>query len=185
LSSLCFIASLALFGVSQALAATITYDLTTLTIGTLSLTGGYITTDGTIGPLASTDITAWSVTITGGFPSPDTVTGTSPLDSFVASGSPLTASATALTFDFSSLSSDQFILGMSGLTRVSYLALPPEIGLSTGGPLTVESFTTAFVIASVTATPLPAALPLFAGGLGMMGLLGWRRKRKSAAAGDA
>jgi hypothetical protein len=31
-------------------------------------------------------------------------------------------------------------------------------------------------------TPLPAALPLFASGLGAMGLLGWRRKRKSAAA---
>jgi hypothetical protein len=31
-------------------------------------------------------------------------------------------------------------------------------------------------------TPLPAALPLFAAGLGVMGLFGWRRKRKSAAA---
>ena len=30
-------------------------------------------------------------------------------------------------------------------------------------------------------TPIPAALPLFAGGLGAMGLLGWRRKRKNAA----
>jgi hypothetical protein len=29
-------------------------------------------------------------------------------------------------------------------------------------------------------TPLPAALPLFATGLGVMGLLGWRRKRKSS-----
>lgn len=28
-------------------------------------------------------------------------------------------------------------------------------------------------------TPLPAALPLFASGLGALGLLGWRRKRKS------
>jgi hypothetical protein len=28
------------------------------------------------------------------------------------------------------------------------------------------------------ATPLPAALPLFATGLGALGLLGWRRKRK-------
>jgi hypothetical protein len=27
-------------------------------------------------------------------------------------------------------------------------------------------------------TPLPAALPLFAAGLGAMGLFGWRRKRK-------
>ena len=29
------------------------------------------------------------------------------------------------------------------------------------------------------ATPLPAALPLFATGLGTMGLFGWRRKRKN------
>jgi hypothetical protein len=34
---------------------------------------------------------------------------------------------------------------------------------------------------SVSAVPLPAALPLFASGLGALGLLGWRRKRKAAA----
>jgi hypothetical protein len=34
----------------------------------------------------------------------------------------------------------------------------------------------------LTATPLPAALPLFAGGLGVMSLLARRRKRKNAAA---
>ncbi|MGH9562044.1 MAG: PEP-CTERM sorting domain-containing protein [Terracidiphilus sp.] len=34
---------------------------------------------------------------------------------------------------------------------------------------------------SVPSTPLPAALPLFASGLGALGLLGWRRKRKAAA----
>jgi hypothetical protein len=33
----------------------------------------------------------------------------------------------------------------------------------------------------VNATPLPAALPLFATGLGALGLFGWRRKRKAAA----
>ena len=33
----------------------------------------------------------------------------------------------------------------------------------------------------VRAVPLPAALPLFATGLGALGLLGWRRKRKVAA----
>jgi len=32
------------------------------------------------------------------------------------------------------------------------------------------------------AAPLPAALPLFASGLGALGLLGWRRKRKALAA---
>jgi hypothetical protein len=31
-------------------------------------------------------------------------------------------------------------------------------------------------------TPIPATLPLFATGLGAIGLLGWRRKRKNAAA---
>jgi len=31
------------------------------------------------------------------------------------------------------------------------------------------------------ATPLPAALPLFATGLGALVLLGWRKKRKAAA----
>jgi len=31
---------------------------------------------------------------------------------------------------------------------------------------------------TTNATPLPAALPLFAGGLGGLGLLGWRRKRR-------
>jgi hypothetical protein len=34
----------------------------------------------------------------------------------------------------------------------------------------------------VATTPLPAALPLFATGLGALGLLGWRRKRKAAQA---
>ena len=37
-------------------------------------------------------------------------------------------------------------------------------------------------VADATATPLPAALPLFASGLGALGLLGWRRKRKGQAA---
>jgi len=35
---------------------------------------------------------------------------------------------------------------------------------------------------SVDPTPLPAALPLFATGLGCLGLLGWRRKRRVHAA---
>jgi hypothetical protein len=35
--------------------------------------------------------------------------------------------------------------------------------------------------ATFSQVPLPAALPLFATGLGALGLLGWRRKRKAAA----
>jgi hypothetical protein len=35
---------------------------------------------------------------------------------------------------------------------------------------------------NISATPLPATLPLFASGLGALGFFGWRRKRKNAAA---
>ena len=35
---------------------------------------------------------------------------------------------------------------------------------------------------TITTTPLPAALPLFSGGLAALGLFGWRRKRKNGAA---
>ena len=38
------------------------------------------------------------------------------------------------------------------------------------------------VFAETSETPLPAALPLFATGLGVLGLLGWRRKKKAALA---
>jgi hypothetical protein len=35
---------------------------------------------------------------------------------------------------------------------------------------------------AISPVPLPAALPLFATGLGALGLLGWRRKRKALTA---
>ena len=33
---------------------------------------------------------------------------------------------------------------------------------------------------SVSVVPIPAAFPLLAGGLGLIGLFGWRRKRRTA-----
>jgi hypothetical protein len=55
-------------------------------------------------------------------------------------------------------------------------------GLTGGntGPdsLTVNSLT----VDTLTTTPIPAALPLFASGLGALGVVGWRRKRKAKAA---
>ena len=45
-----------------------------------------------------------------------------------------------------------------------------------------NTFELSFASTSLAATPLPAALPLFASGLGALGLLGWRRKRKAQAA---
>ncbi len=37
------------------------------------------------------------------------------------------------------------------------------------------------ITSAPSSVPLPAALPLFASGLGALGLLGWRRKKKAAA----
>ena len=39
--------------------------------------------------------------------------------------------------------------------------------------------TEGFLLTPNAETPLPAALPLFATGLGALGLFGWRRKRKN------
>jgi CHRD domain-containing protein len=44
------------------------------------------------------------------------------------------------------------------------------------------AFTAGEIRGFLNETPLPAALPLFATGLGALGLLAWRRKKKSALA---
>jgi hypothetical protein len=51
-----------------------------------------------------------------------------------------------------------------------------------GGPCAVSWSGTELSNPPGNPTPLPAALPLFASGLGALGLLGWRKKRKNAAA---
>lgn len=43
------------------------------------------------------------------------------------------------------------------------------------------SFETSAVLESVDSVPVPAALPLFASGLSLLGLVGWRRRRKAGA----
>jgi hypothetical protein len=43
-------------------------------------------------------------------------------------------------------------------------------------------FTSGSISPVVSSVPIPAAFPLFTGGLGLLGLLGWRRKRMAAVA---
>jgi hypothetical protein len=84
------------------------------------------------------------------------------------------------------------VYGDGNTAQISTSAVTTEANVSlTGGGSCTES--TACSSSSSTtetfgpnfetaATPLPAALPLFASGLGAMGLFGWRRKRRNAAA---
>jgi hypothetical protein len=67
--------------------------------------------------------------------------------------------------------------GTPDLTSVSIATTP---GQSFGGPVTVTgiSFTG---ISGLSEIPLPASFPLFASGLGALGLLGWRRNRRAQA----
>jgi uncharacterized protein len=51
-----------------------------------------------------------------------------------------------------------------------------DFGVGSPDPRNTESA----LNVTIGATPLPAALPLFATGLGAMGLFGWRKKRKPA-----
>ena len=57
-----------------------------------------------------------------------------------------------------------------------------QIDLAVGVPFVVTYVDDDPTTDVIGTTPLPAALPLFATGLGALGLLGWRRKRKNAAA---
>jgi hypothetical protein len=49
-------------------------------------------------------------------------------------------------------------------------------------PVTQIGIPFSIVLETPIVTPLPAALPLFAGGAGVLGFLGWRRKRTALAA---
>jgi hypothetical protein len=65
----------------------------------------------------------------------------------------------------------------------SLVAPVGAILISEGTPFTFNNTNiTASAVSDLEVVPLPAALPLFATGLGVLGLLGWSRKRKNAAA---
>jgi hypothetical protein len=74
-------------------------------------------------------------------------------------------------------------LNADGLTAsLLFLDLPPgPIFDETTGHFFFGPFPGTVTTTASPATPLPGALPLFATGLGGLGLLGWRRKRKQAA----
>jgi hypothetical protein len=192
------IACMAVLCVSQAGATTITYNVNI----TGSIRGsivGTLTTDGTIGALAPTNILSWDLNINNGlgetgvlvgpFTPPPPLSGN---QSFINNDEPgvLVGSLTNLEFLFT----DNDPLGLFSISGISQ-----GIGLDDMGDVTPSGEVFIFAegvvgdiccaapsdvigtVASVAPTPLPAALPLFGAGLGLVGLLARRRKQKTAA----
>jgi hypothetical protein len=149
----------------EARATTVTYNLTLTPQAGSSLAGtGTLTiTDGPVGsgflnvPVA--DITTLTISI-GGF-------------TFNLLGD-----ISALEFNGGNLidiTAGPAVIGAASLS-VNALTSVYFDNLSTGG---ISSDDT--VSATLAATPLPAALPLFAGGLGLVGMFSRRRKQKASA----
>ncbi len=85
-----------------------------------------------------------------------------------------------------------FTWGMAAIAdaRVDFLTNRPDVAadLSGTGHLFIDvltageslTFTSGHNYATNAVTPIPAALPLFVSGLGVLGVLGWRRKKRAA-----
>jgi hypothetical protein len=76
------------------------------------------------------------------------------------------------------------VFDLSGLTGLVLVSAQFQFGTGpTDGALITPTCTADCTQSGPppSTTPLPAALPLFATGLGGLGVLGWRRKKKSAA----
>lgn len=168
----------------------ITYSVNR-TIGAGSVTG-YIETDGTLGLLSSGNITDWAFTLSapnlaGG--SPDLIEFATPPQLTVISGLGTTATASQILFDFNIGGS---FIGFQGASTnfwcLDTLGLCTETGEHIGrNNIDGSNAQSAYydgqvVIASVSVIPLPIGLPLFAGGLGLLGLMHVRSKRKALVA---
>ncbi len=153
-----------------------TYDVsltTTIGAGVPETVGGTIvTTCDNSCALNSGDISSFSLSVTGTYNGviAGTEADTSPQPLSANSTNIVFSSATGYNlFEDPSGSSLAFDTGgtivldvvISGVTHTSYLIA-----------------TTPFDIATIAATPLPAALPLFGAGLGLIALLALRRKQK-------
>jgi hypothetical protein len=192
MNTLKFAAALALIGpivVSPAMATTYAVNDTD---GLYSVAGS-ITTDGKLGVLATSDILDWTLDIS------SQITLTPANSGVTLTGDHLTATPTALYFDYTDAFPALYELIFAGSVDDTNGSVTADgsVSYTTQGQFTLVVCDTGILCfphlgdfrgdvgliagTTATATPLPAALPLFATGLGAFGLLGWRRKRKVAA----
>jgi hypothetical protein len=159
-------------------------------LGIIHVTGTMVTTCDSCTLSAGGDIPSWSFSWDGPYSGSASGAGsnngpTGPNPELVASGGEIQFVGGAATYWIFTdhLTTSQLIFG-----TFSQLCSPPfatdciQLQQSILGGHTDGNVLLPFTIATeVTSTPLPAALPLFASGIGGLGLLGWRRKRKPQA----
>jgi hypothetical protein len=179
-------------------ARAITYNIVNQGAG-IPLTG-FITTNNDIGVLQQSDIIAWQITETG-TSSPGILATIDNTNSTVnLTGVALSATTTSLVFNFNSAVASTLVFTsnaqVSGnpMFKLTYcdlgahctapFATDVRVNLilnTTSGGTNQSRFTGTSPIAVIAPTPVPGALSLFVGGLGLIGLLARRRKRKKIA----
>jgi hypothetical protein len=161
-------------------------------LGTINVTGTMVTTCDSC-TLGVGNITSWSFSWNG---------GSVPGNAGTASG---TSGGIAFTNNLSASGGVISFISVASGSASNFHQLPAQVNFgvfqtgiigcgnafnncieltNASGANIVGTVTLPFAIATeevVTTTPLPAALPLFATGIGGLGLLGWRRKRKAQA----
>jgi hypothetical protein len=153
---------------------------------------GTIETDGTLGQIGAGNIVNWNLVLNDGTNVFNLIGNGSVGDNsnVGSSGNVITATASALSFDFSSmayllfqapdLGSGQTFVCLAGAlcgahtNAVNFLATP---NFGTDIVSTAQSGVQVFAVATTAAVPLPAALPLFAVALGGLGAAARRKRR--------
>jgi hypothetical protein len=157
---------------------------------------GTIQTDGHTGVLTATDIIGWNLQLNG-IGASSTITQADAGAVVQVVGSDLTALGTHLLFNYSGLDDGYFLLQDNLFSGTHYYCDQAGPGFPGSGPCfagasvvpgAYNDGTAVFApmegnqIIATSAVPLPAALPLFAGGVGALGVFGrWRKKRAGMA----